>query len=108
MCEPIDDLYLHNIQLGCVHEWKAHAWQVNKGSYGGQQNGTIVMLVDRWIVSIDLEHTEASFSPNLIDLLCHSDASLACYTPQSEGKRGLVTTSCSGVRIWSRPIRFEI
>ena len=38
-------------------------------------------------------------------------ASHTCHTPQSEGKRGLVTvhtTSCSGDRIWSRPIRFEI
>ena len=37
--------------------------------------------------------------------------SLARHTPQSQGKRGLVTmrtTSCSGDQIWSRPIRFEI
>ena len=37
--------------------------------------------------------------------------SLARHTPQSEGKRGLVTmrtTSCSGDQNWSRPIRFEI
>ena len=33
------------------------------------------------------------------------------HTPQSEGKRGLVTmrtTSCTGDQNWSRPIRFEI
>ena len=38
-------------------------------------------------------------------------ASLAHHTPQSQGKRGLVTmrtTSCTGDQIWSRPIRFEI
>ena len=37
--------------------------------------------------------------------------SLACHTPQSQGKRGLVTmrtTSCSGDQILSRPIRFKI
>ena len=38
-------------------------------------------------------------------------SSLARHTLQSAGKEGLVTsrtTSCSGDRIWSRPIRFEI
>ena len=37
--------------------------------------------------------------------------SLASHTLQSQEKEGLVTshtTSCSGDRIWSRPIRFEI
>ena len=36
---------------------------------------------------------------------------LASHTPQSQGKRGLVimrTTSCTGDKILSRPIRFEI
>ena len=34
-----------------------------------------------------------------------------CHTPQSQGKRGLVTmrkTSCSGDQILSHPIRFKI
>ena len=37
--------------------------------------------------------------------------SLACHTPQSQGKRDLVTTcttSCTGDQIWSCPIRFKI
>ena len=36
--------------------------------------------------------------------------SLASHTLQSQEKEGLVTmhTSCSGDRIWSRPIRSEI
>ena len=36
--------------------------------------------------------------------------SLACHTPQSKGKRCLVTahTSCFGDMIWSHPIRFKI
>ena len=41
----------------------------------------------------------------------HYMYSLACHTPQSQGKRGLVimrTTSCSGDQIWLRPIGFEI
>ena len=36
-------------------------------------------------------------------------ASLTCHTPQSQGKRGLVTMqSGSGDQISSRPIRFKI
>ena len=36
---------------------------VNRRGYGGQQKHL-------WIVSLDLMHTEVSFSPNLIDSLC--------------------------------------
>ena len=40
-----------------------------------------------------------------------SQPSLACHTPQSQGKSGLVTmctTSCFGDQILSRPIRLKI
>ena len=38
--------------------------------YGGQQKGTISDNYGLWTVSLDLIHTEASFSPNSIDRLC--------------------------------------
>ena len=46
-----------------------------------------------------------------LSLLSSTETSLARHTLQSQEKEGLVTsrtTSCSGDRIWSRPIRFEI
>ena len=47
--EPIDDLYQHNILL-CflfVHISRKHMATIDRRGYGGQQRGTIVMLVDR-------------------------------------------------------------
>ena len=48
---------------------------------------------------------------SVITCMSHDRRSLARHTLQSQEKEGLVTsrtTSCSGDRIWSRPIRFEI
>ena len=47
MREPVYDLHLYNILLGCAHEQKAHGTVDDRCGYGGQQKGTIVMLTDR-------------------------------------------------------------
>ena len=44
MREPVDNLYLFNTLLDCAYEQNAHGF--DRRGYGGQQKGTIVMLVD--------------------------------------------------------------
>ena len=58
MHESVDDLYLHNILR------MSREGTVDRCGYGGHKE---VLL---GTVSIDLKHTEASFSPSSIDLLC--------------------------------------
>ena len=57
------------VHMSRKHKWYAYALMgtVDRRGYGGLQKGTIcdVLLT----VSLDLTHTEASFSPNSIDSL---------------------------------------
>ena len=78
MCEPDDDLYLHNILLGCAHEQNIHGLvgTVNRCGYGGQQKGTIVTLMDQ--VYRFEAYAEASFSPSSANLCAYK--SLECLS----------------------------
>ncbi len=68
-----DDLYQCTRPVSCAHEQKACM------HYALSRHLSIVMatiankrhyLSRLWSVFLDLKHTEASFSPNLIDSLC--------------------------------------
>ena len=58
---------------------------------------------DLFIVTMESPHPQ-----KMSRIMSYALCSLASHTLQSAGKETSRTTSCSGDRIWSRPIRFEI